>query len=119
MPDSSEQGRRWTLHRISNQTGRNPESGGWTLRPRYDQHSRIEESIQVMPVAEHEVVAQELRAEVERLHAELGAIQALLPQVYDGLHLVDCPYVEVLMRIRSALDRVSASQAANEEGNDE
>jgi len=31
------------------------------------------------------------------------AIRSLLPQVYDGMHLVDCPYVDVLMRIAKAV----------------
>lgn len=33
----------------------------------------------------------------------VAEIKALLPRVYDGTHLVDCPYVGVLMRIREAL----------------
>lgn len=28
------------------------------------------------------------------------AIRDLLPKVYDGMHLVDCPYVDVLQRIK-------------------
>ena len=39
-----------------------------------------------------------LRAQWEK---ELGA---LLPRVYDGTHLVDCPYVDALMRVRAALN---------------
>ena len=31
------------------------------------------------------------------------AIRDLLPKVYDGMHLMDCPYVDVLGRIHNAL----------------
>jgi hypothetical protein len=30
-------------------------------------------------------------------------ILAMLPKVYDGTHLVDCPYVDLLQRIRHDL----------------
>lgn len=42
-------------------------------------------------------------AATERLRANRDKIAGLLPQVYDGMHLVDCPYVDVLERIRKAI----------------
>lgn len=33
----------------------------------------------------------------------LKKVRELLPKVYDGTHLVDCPYVDVLLRIREVL----------------
>lgn len=42
-------------------------------------------------------------AELARAEAKLQTIDELLPKVYDGVHLTDCPYVDVLMRIREQL----------------
>lgn len=56
---------------------------------------KVGEPVEVMPVAEHEAV--------------LAGIEALLPRVYDGMHLADCPYVDVLLRVKAALDDVLES----------
>ena len=40
----------------------------------------------------------------QEAETRVDAIRALLPKVYDGMHLVDCPYVDVLIRIKKALD---------------
>jgi hypothetical protein len=44
-------------------------------------------------------------------YVAVDVIEGLLPKVYDGMHLTDCPYVDVLMRIREV---VAAGQ--NERG---
>lgn len=33
----------------------------------------------------------------------IEAVRDLLPKVYDGMHLTDCSYVDVLLRIREAV----------------
>ena len=43
------------------------------------------------------------QAERDRFGETLERIAEILPSVYDGTHLVDCPYVDVLLRIRKAL----------------
>lgn len=47
-----------------------------------------------------------LGKEAAMLGAALDEVRELLPAVYDGTHLVDCPYVDVLRRIAAVVDGV-------------
>jgi hypothetical protein len=85
----SEQIQRWTIYRPPGYEV--PGTGEvWEAETHVVPDLEPGEEIEVMPVAEHE----KLRAEIE----------SALPKVYDGMHLVDCPYVAVLSRVQKILE---------------